>query len=104
MVRQEADTNSDRRVDVWINFQNGEKIEQLEDQGLTGKITARYTFKSGQVVAQEQLANVEPPPGTRPFAAVEDEVIKMAGVVNPRPEQHNTAAAQPQLSSGAQVQ
>ena len=48
IVRQEADTNNDRRVDVWVKFENNERVEQLEDQNFRGKISARYVFKAGQ--------------------------------------------------------
>src|SRR5207247_6079492 len=70
IVRQEADTNADRRVDVWVNVQNGERVEQLEDQSYQGKITGRYLFKDGQVVAQEQVAAADPPSVARPFVSL----------------------------------
>src|SRR5262249_21748333 len=73
VVRQEADTNNDRRVDVWGRFENNEPVEQLEDQNFRGKISARYLFKGGQVVGQEQVADMEPPSVTFPFVAVEEE-------------------------------
>jgi hypothetical protein len=76
--RQEADTNSDRRVDVWIRFENNERVEQLEDQNFRGKISARYLFKGGQVVGQEQISDGEPPSVALPFAAVEEEFKNMA--------------------------
>jgi len=65
-------------VDVWVNFQNGEQVEQLEDQDFRGKITARYVFKGGQVVGQEQVADGAPPSAAATFGAVEDEVRSMA--------------------------
>jgi hypothetical protein len=74
IVAQEADTNGDRRVDVWVNFQNGERTEQLEDQNYQGKITARYIFKGGQVIAQETLESVEPPRVSKPFNTIEEEL------------------------------
>jgi hypothetical protein len=78
IVRQEADTNRDRRVDVWASFQNGQRVEQLEDQSYRGKISARYRFEGGQVVAQEQVADAEPPSIALPFASVEEELKNMA--------------------------
>ena len=43
VVRQEADTNNDRRVDVWVKFENNERVEQLEDQNFRGR-SAPVTF------------------------------------------------------------
>ena len=84
IVRQEADTNGDRRVDVWVNFQNGERHEQLEDQTYRGKINARYAFQNGQVVTQEQVADADPPSIPPPFMAVEEELRSVAGDVASR--------------------
>jgi hypothetical protein len=79
IVAQEADTNGDRLVDVWVRFQNGAQVEQLEDQKYQGKVTARYIFKDGQVVGQEQVADGEPPRPSAPFSTVEEELRSMAG-------------------------
>jgi hypothetical protein len=59
-------------VDVWVNFQNGERVEQLEDQSFSGKVSARYRFKDGQIVDQEQLKNAEPPRLSPAFVVVEE--------------------------------
>ena len=79
LQRQEADTNGDRRVDVWVKFEHGERIEQLEDQKFQGKITARYVFKGGELAAQEQVADGDPPFASLPFVPVEQELQSMAG-------------------------
>jgi hypothetical protein len=99
MVRQEADTNGDRRVDVWVNFQNGERTEQLEDQTYRGKISARYVFKNGQVVAQEQVADADPPSVASPFVAVEEELRSVAGYEASRPANTGVTTAKAGVES-----
>jgi leucyl-tRNA synthetase len=62
-----------------VRFQNGVQVEQLEDQKFQGKVTARYSFKDGQVVDQEQVTDGEPPRSSAPFGRVEEELRNMAG-------------------------
>jgi hypothetical protein len=59
----------------------GERVEQLEDQNYRGKISARYLFKAGQVVGQEQVADGEPPSVVSPFVSVEEQFKSMASNV-----------------------
>ena len=61
-----------------MNFRNGEKTEQLEDQHYRGKISARYLFKGDQVIGQEQVADADPPSIAAPFTAVEEELKSIA--------------------------
>ena len=64
---------------AWMSgyFQNGERIEQLEDHNYQGKITARYIFKGGQIVGQETLEqNLDPPRVSKPFRTIEEEAQK----------------------------
>ena len=93
IVRQEADTNNDRRVDVWVKFENNERVEQLEDQNFRGKISARYVFKAGQIVGQEQVADAEPPSVAFPFVAVEEEFRNMASYESSKPADARAIAA-----------
>ena len=93
VVRQEGDTNNDRRVDVWVRFENNERVEQLEDQNFRGKISARYLFKGGQVVCQEQVADGEPPSVTFPFVAVEEEFRNMASYEPSKPADTRAVAS-----------
>jgi hypothetical protein len=78
IARQEADTNHDRRVDVWQKFENSEPVEQLEDQKFLGKINARYLFKGGELVGQEQVQDGDPPSVAAAFVSVEEELRSMA--------------------------
>ena len=73
-MRQEGDTNGDHRVDVWVTYENGQRVGQEEDLNFNGKIDARYFFKNGQVVAQEPVAEAEPKTPPRPFSSVQDEL------------------------------
>ena len=86
-----------------MNFQNGERIEQLEDQKYEGRVTARYVFKDGQVVNQEQLENVEPPRASSTFASVEEELRSIArdgaSVVVGKPAETTFSG----LESGAEI-
>ena len=99
IVRQEADTNNDRRVDVWVKFENNERVEQLEDQNFRGKISARYLFKAGQVVGQEQVADAEPPSVAFPFVAVEEEFKNMASYESSKPADTRAVAAKAGMES-----
>ncbi|MBI2350523.1 MAG: hypothetical protein HYV00_03410 [Deltaproteobacteria bacterium] len=77
-LRQEADTNRDRRVDVWVTYRDGKRSLQEEDLNFNGRIDGRYFFKDGEVVKQEQVAEAEPGSPTPPFAAIEDELGSVA--------------------------
>ena len=70
-------------MDVWATFQNGELVEQLEDQKFTGRISARYLFKSGQVTGQEQVADADPPSRAAAFTAIDDELRSMRVAATP---------------------
>ena len=83
-MAQEADTNGDRRADVWVRFENGERAEQFEDQKYQGKVTARYVLKNGAVAQQEQLDNAEPPRLSEPFGAVERALPRHGRAGEPR--------------------
>jgi hypothetical protein len=102
-VAQEADTNGDRRADVWVRFDNGEQAEQLEDQKYQGKVTARYVFKAGQVVHQEQLENADPPRLSEPFGNVEQAL--QSAVVYGKSEKVQTRASNvaPGVESGSEI-
>jgi hypothetical protein len=63
-----------------VRFQQGERAEQLEDQSYQGKVTARYVFKGGEVVQQEQLDQLEPPRRSDPFANVEQALQNIASL------------------------
>jgi len=54
-----------------VKFENGERVEQLEDQNSRGTVSARYTFKNGQLTGQEQVADAPPPVSSAPFVSVE---------------------------------
>jgi hypothetical protein len=85
-----------------VNFHNGERIEQLEDQNYQGKVTARYVFKDGEVVRQEQVESAEPPRPSEPFADVERE---FQNVVGSRPADPETRALSIRsgLESGTEI-
>jgi len=55
-------------------FKDGRRIRQEEDLNFDGKIDARYIFKQGKVVKQEQVAELEPKFPVLPFSSVRDEV------------------------------
>jgi hypothetical protein len=76
--RQEGDTNGDRKVDVWVRFANGERIEQAEDQHFRGTISARYFFENSELMEQKQVNNDPPPWKASLFATVEEELQSMA--------------------------
>jgi hypothetical protein len=88
---------------VWVSFQNGEQIEQLEDQKHQGKVTARYSFKGGQIVGQEPVADGEPPRPSAPFVAVEEELRSMAGYGLPFTTERRAANATSGMVLGPEV-
>ena len=85
--------NSDRRVDVWVRFENNQRVEQLEDQNFRGKISARYLFQGDQVTGQEQIPDAEPPSVAFPFVAVEEELRNMASYEPSKPVKAGAMAA-----------
>jgi len=90
-------------VDVWVNFQNGERVEQLEDQEFRGKITARYIFKSGQVTGQEPVAHGEPPIAAAPFGLVDEELRNLASFTPSTADASRVLTGQAGLSSGGEI-
>ena len=58
--------------------------EQLEDQDYRGTVTARYLFKAGQVIDQQQVASSEPPRESVQFGAVEEEFRYMTAATGAR--------------------
>jgi hypothetical protein len=77
-VRQEADTNKDRKVDVWIYFKNSEQVRQDEDLNFNGKIDARYLFKDGQVTEQKRVAELAPDELAQDFSTIQNELSRKA--------------------------
>lgn len=69
VVRQERDTNGDRRVDVLPTHKDGNKVLQEEDQNFNGKIDARYFFRDGQFIGQERVTEAEPLIPAGPFSS-----------------------------------
>ena len=60
-----------------MTYKDGQKIIQEEDLNFSGKITARYFFKDGQVIRQEQVAEEEPRVTPQPFSSAQEELNRM---------------------------
>ncbi len=75
-MRQEADTNKDQRVDVWIYFKNSEQVRQDEDVNFNGKIDARYLFKDGHVTEQKRVAELAPDEPAQDFSMIQKELSR----------------------------
>jgi hypothetical protein len=75
---QEADTNNDRQVDVWVYYENGKKVRQDEDSNSNGKIDARYYFMNEQLTKQEAVPENDPDNISVFFSSVAD-AVRAAG-------------------------
>lgn len=95
-LRQEADTNRDRRVDVWVTYKDGKRAMQEEDLNFNGKIEVRYFFKDDQVVKQEQVAEAEPTSPALPFTSIADELRSVAVEVEQAAKKIATGTAKEQ--------
>jgi hypothetical protein len=74
-----------------VAYKDGQKIIQEEDLNFSGKITARYFFKDGQVIRQEQVAEEEPKWSSQPFSPVQDEVSRMIAETSVKEQERKTA-------------
>src|SRR5262249_60953840 len=81
VVRNEADTNGDRRVDVWAFYKDGQLVRQDEDLNFNGRISARYYFKNGKVTKEEKVADEETWATSEPFSSVQEELNRMISEV-----------------------
>jgi hypothetical protein len=81
LLRNEADTNRDHRVDVWAFYKDGKLVRQDEDLNFNGRISARYYFKDGNVIKEEKVADEEPWAPSELFSSVQEELNRMISEV-----------------------
>jgi hypothetical protein len=58
LVWLEADTNKDRKPDVWVLHENGNPALQYEDSNFDGKVDTKFDLTSQQPVELEKAAKV----------------------------------------------